>query len=322
MPASSDTPDEGGHSTRFDQVGAPPDGGFDLRVVLRATGGRAWSSGASPAEVRTDAKVPVELLDEGPCPIGTEKLVVAGYADGVQAIRCVAWRARRPINLAYCAAGAVLDRSTVVGMTERLFLAASTADHDWVRALPGELPVLWVTTDAPPEVAGALHDAVAGLRAHLEDTLVEDLISAGTANPDRPLVVDGDLRSFARHRHGAAVVGVVKTHRTRWLPDETQLWSLREGWRSPRFRIPAGAGVGVERYSCYLRLRGGDDRPWSFGLIRLEATTLDQLDGLCATAFGLRQGPSAPDGRWDRQLSPVRAVEEWLATRRPVALRS
>lgn len=306
---------------RFDAISPPPEGGFDLRSVLRATGGAAWSTGASPAEARSDARVPVEVLDDGPARIGEGRLEVAGFADGVQAIRCVAWRARRPINLAYCAAGAMLDRRTVVAVNERLFLTASTADHDWVRDLPGGLPVLWVTTDAPPEVAGALHDAVASLRAHLEDTLVEDLVARGAATADVPLVVDGDLRSHARHRHGAAVVGIVKTHRTRWLPDESLLWSLRKGWRSQRFRIPAGAGVGIDRYSCYVRLHGGSDRPWNFGLIRLEATDVDQLDALAATAYANRQGPGAPDGRWDRQLGPVRAVEEYLATRRPVALR-
>lgn len=308
-------------ASRFATVTPPPPGGFDLRTVLRATGGFGWASGASPAEPRREPQVDVELLDPSPVRVEGAPGSVAGFVDGVQSVRCLAWRSRRPVNLAYAAAGALRDRRTVLGLQERLFLVASTADHDWVRSLPGGLPVLWTAETNPPEVPAALHDAVGSLRAHLEDLLVEDLVAQGVATEGSPLVVDGDLGSRSRHRHGPAVVGVVKTHRTRWLPDETSLWSLAEGWRSARFRISPGSGVGVERFSCYVRLHGREDRPWGFGLVRLEATVPDQLDPLAALVLSQRQGPQAPDARWDRQLVVVRAVEEWLATRRPVALR-
>jgi hypothetical protein len=309
-------------SQRFDSLNAPPEGGFDLRALLRATGGRAWQSGSAPSLERSPTRSDVELLDDTASELTAEPLEVAGFADGVQATRCVAWRSSRPVDLVYCAAGALLDRATPVGLNERLVLAASVADHDWVRSLPGGLPVAWVDVTDPPDVALALHDCIGDLRAHLEDELADDLVAKSVASRDRPLVVDGDLRAKSRWSHGPAVVAVAKTHRTRWLPDESSLWGLPEGWISPRFRILAGGPVGVDRYSCYLRLRSAAARPWNFGLIRLEVTQLDQLEPLAALAFSLRQSASAPDGRWDRQLAPVRAVEEWLAARRPLPLRA
>jgi hypothetical protein len=309
------------HAATFDELSAPPEGGADLRQLLRACGGRAYAAGALPAEARTDSKVTVDLLDTTGAPIDAEPLDAAGFLDGVQATRCLAWRGRRPITLTYCAAGAVRRRNDVVGLRERLCIVASTADHDWVRDLPGGLDVVWITESSPPEVGAVVHDTIAKLRAHLEDRLTDEIVASGASTSTSPLVVDGDLRSTSRNRHGDQVVAVAKTHQTRWLPDESELYHLPEGWRSARFHIPAGAGVHVDRYSCYVRLWGSGARPWNFGLIRLETLDPDQLDGLAATAMALRQGSSAPDSRWDRQLAPVRAVEEWLRVRRPIALR-
>ena len=308
-------------ANRFDSLPAPPPSGFDLRVLLRATGTQAWQAGSAPATERERTRSDVEMIDDRPAPIEAEPLRPAGFVDGVQATRCVAWRSSRPVDLAYCAAGALLDRSTVVGLNERLVLAASVADHDWVRDLPAGLPVAWVDAVDPPDVGPALHDVVGDLRAHLEDRLTDDLVESSVAGPSVPLVVDGDLRARARWSHGRSVVAVAKTHRTQWLADESSVWSLPERWRSARFRILPSPQVPVERFSCYLRLRTATNRPWTFGLVRLEVTHLDQLEPLAALAFSLRQSAAAPDGRWDRQLAPVRAVEEWLAARRPLPLR-
>jgi hypothetical protein len=128
-------------------------------------------------------------------------------------------------------------------------------------------------------------------------------------------VVDGSL--VARPIRDR-VVGVVKTTNRRYLPDESVLWGLPAGWRSPRFKIPEGSqNVGAPRYSCYLRLHDASRQAWNFGLIRLETFDLDLLEPLCALALEERQPAGSLDRRYDRHLAGVRAVEDLLRARRP-----
>lgn len=289
---------------------------YDLRAFFRAVGGVQVSRAlAANPEVRTDTTSDVELIDPNiPHQISADPLEVAGWVDGIQAGLCITYRHHRPVYLVYVAAAALRSWGAPVGVREELRLYCSPADREWAdevgAAAGGDgIPIVELDAIYPPDVETAAHHEMAERRAALERHLVDELAHAGNI----PLVVDGDLRARGA-RDG--IVGVAKTMRTRFLPDEKVLYGMAGGWRSPRFRI-AGAGKIPDRYSCYLRLNNATNASWSFGLVRLEAYDADLLDPLAATCLTQRQGPASGDGRWDRHLQIVRGVEEYLRARRP-----
>lgn len=130
-----------------------------------------------------------------------------------------------------------------------------------------------------------------------------------------PLVCDGSL--LARPQ-SPLLNGVVKSTRTKYYKDETVLYGMPQGWRSPIFRIPSGSdGCPVDRYSCYVRLHDARFHAWTHGLIRLETFDPAQLEPLAARALVERRSASSGDGRWDRHLLSVATTEKVLRSRRP-----
>lgn len=290
---------------------------YDLRSFFR-TVGAPLPGGAltAPPVERTDLSGQMELVDSERAPIDVEPMPVAGFIDGVQSSMVVTYRSHRPVYLTYQAAGAVGARAQLVGLKERLALVCSTADMSWVAEVnlsDRPLPVLELPVTDPMEVERAAYMSVGDWRDRLERSLVEELVDAGVG----PLVVDGSLRD--RPYHGSLHAVVKDTSATRYLPDESALFGLPCGWRSPIFRIPAGAGGGgmVDRYSCYVRLHDARHRGWGFGLVRLEAYDPERLLPLGALAMAERQGPRSGDGRWDRHLASVSTTEKVLRARRP-----
>jgi hypothetical protein len=147
-------------------------------------------------------------------------------------------------------------------------------------------------------------------RDDVERTVVNDLIRRDGAGV---VVVDGSVMTRARSNR---IVGVVKTLRSRYLTDESVVWGLPRGWRSPRFAIGDDDRI---RYSCYVQLVDKHDGAWNLGLIRLEAFDVELLEPLAALCLGEAQTASGGDPRWDRHLGSMRAVEEFLRARRPAA---
>ena len=274
----------------------------------RFTGQRALLS--SPLE-RSGTDVPVDVLDPDPVEVTTDPLVPAGFVDGVQASLCVTYRAHRPVFLSYTAAGAVGDKATPLGLVEELVVVCSTLDRTWVDDLGSTIPVLEVAETTPPDVERAAHHHLGGARERQERALVNDLTSRHVT----PLVVDGGLIG---RDYNKDLMGVVKSTGRRYLPDESVLFALPPGWRSPRFRIPAGSSnQRHDRFSCYLRLHSAAHQAWNFGLIRLETFDAAHLDPLAARALLERQAAASGDARWDRHLASVAAVESFLRARRP-----
>jgi len=262
-------------------------------------------------EVRLENDKPVELLDNKVAQIVADPLAVAAFVDGVQASLVLTYREHRPVYLNFTGAAAVTSDLTPVAVQERLQVVASSADQKWATSLNTSVPATFLPVDAPAEVERLAVASLAGDREHLERALIDNLV----VQSDLPLVLDGSLVGRPLDDR---LTGVVKTTKRRYLPDETVLYGLEAGWRSPRFRIPAGSqGVDAERYSCYLRLFDASLNAWNFGLIRLETYDEALLEPLASLCLSQRQHPRSGDARGDRHLRAVRACENLLRARRP-----
>lgn len=285
---------------------------YDLRALFKSVGRFAGQRAleVAPTE-RVKVDVEVEMLDAASSTVSSTPLDVHAFVDGVQATLSIAHREQRPVYLYYAAAGALGRGAVAVGLREKLSLVCSDADAAWVSQLGGGIPIEQMANASPPELERNAFRLVGLVRDTLERELVGDLLEEGCET----LVLDGSLTGRPTDRR---LVGVVKSTQRIWLSDESLLWRLEEGWRSPRFKIPAGAsGSGMDRYSCYVQMTDKRHGAWNEGLIRLESFDADTLDALAARCLAERQGSRSGDRRWDRHLASVRATEEFLRSRRP-----
>jgi hypothetical protein len=209
----------------------------------------------------------------------------------------------------YLAAGAVAVDGSLLAHRERLWLAVAEADRAWVDAAGSDIPVDVRPDDTPDRVGAHVGQELTAVREELERAVVVDVRGDGI------VLVDGSL---VGRDPGNDVVGIVKTTRRIYLPDESSLHSLPERHRSARFTIPAGAhGASTDRYSTYVRLHDAALHAWDHALIRVETFDPDLLDPVAAYAYANRQPVRSSDSRADRHLAPVRAVEVQLRARRP-----
>jgi hypothetical protein len=299
-------------STPGVNAGSASENVIDLREFFHALGSFSPSRALTEAPaIRTECDVPVELIDTDPAEITAPPIEVEGFIDGVQAALCVTYRGHRPVYLTYVAAGVGSTDGRLLAVKERLELLHSQLDTEWVDTIASGIQAVELAETRPDELASAAISVLGGERETMERSLIEDIVDTRNAN----LVVDGSLVGRPVRRQ---LLGVVKTTMRRYLPDESVLWGLPAGWRSPRFVIPTGSqGVRAPRYSCYLRLHDASRQAWNFGLVRLETFDLDLLEPLAALALQERQPAGSHDRRYDRHLSGVRATEDLLRARRP-----
>lgn len=281
---------------------------YDLRKLFKAVGTAGMVGTAAGDPERPDTSEPVTLIDDAALAVTCDPIQVAGFVDGIQAALTLTYRDQRPIYLYYVAAGALAPGTVPVAHSEHLAICAAEPDLEWIRERSAGIPVETLAGSTPPEMESSYRKLVSERRSGIERVVVDTLL---TQTDTGAIVVDGAITS---HPRDPRIVGVVKTSRTRYLSNESIIWHLPSGWRSPRFTVGTG---GNERYSCYLQLGDKTNRGWSHGLIRLEAWTLDLLEPLGALALNERQSSRSPDPRRDRHLQSVRAVEEFLRGRRP-----
>jgi len=284
----------------------------DLRSLFRALGSFTLrSSLTSQLEARKDCVIPVTLLDDAPLKVTCDPLEVSGFIDGIQAALCVTYIEHRPVYLVYASAGAVDGEGKLVDTAEKIALVVSKKDRQWVESLGTTVECIDLPAFRPDELASAALVQLGDERNNLEKALISKMFADGHSS----LLVDGSVLGKTVRRE---LVGVVKTTRTRYLPDESLLWKLAKGWRSQRFLIPAGSnGCPVDRYSCYVRMQDASAQAWDFGLVRLESFDLDLLDPLAALALSEKQHATSRDRRFDKHLAGVRAIEDILRARRP-----
>jgi hypothetical protein len=161
------------------------------------------------------------------------------------------------------------------------------------------------------------YHAVQEARESLERALAE----AWASRPSGLLYVDGGLPKAERVARSPDVVGVVKTHRSLYVPTDAlpRLAALRAGERTTALRVTTARRTAVA--SWYLRRhdpRGGDPLT---GLVRLEAALLDgespagftaRVDRLSRMVFAERAPLALPDPRWPAMAYGIRDCEQVL----------
>lgn len=281
---------------------------IDLKAFFRYLGRVGVSSGAESAvEEREEPIEPAELIDTHPLNIrDVSPLKVDGFVDGIQATMAVAYREHRGVFLQHVAAGCLDDKARILRVSESLTVVCAAEEKEWVEASGAGIPVEVVEATDPSGVWRRAHEIVASKREAEERAVAAAMLAGGCGF----LVVDGSIMARNSDRR---LIGVVKSHRRRYLADETILYGLAPGWRSPRFKLEEGSHT---RYSAYLRMFDASQYAWDFGLVRIETNDADLIDAACAMALRYRGAPGG-DSRWDRHLAPVINVEKVLRARRP-----
>jgi hypothetical protein len=126
------------------------------------------------------------------------------------------------------------------------------------------------------------------------------------------VVVDGPLRG---RTHLASVIGMVKTHHTRYLVNgpASVLAELLPGQRTPAFTITGR----FERHSWYVRLPGESPHPYA-AVVRCECPTsvagaeLTQLADLTAATLPRYASLPHKDRRAPQNLTPIAGLERRL----------
>lgn len=290
-----------------------PDGhaAYDLRSLLRWVGGTFQSGATSALDDRPEPENPAELLEHHPRDLSDDTpIAVYGFVDGIQSSIRLTYREHRPVLLQHVAAGCLGADGHLVASRARLTVVCASQELDWILAANAGIPVEVVDSEHPYEIERTAHETLAGKRENLERDVVTEIITLmNTQNAEGVVVVDGQI--MGRDLDDRCV-GVVKSVEKRYLADETVLYGLPAGWRSPRFII---RGQGRERYSAYVRLFPADHHPWDFGLIRVETFDPELIDSVAAMTLANRQAPGS-DGRWDRHITGMANVERHLRARR------
>lgn len=287
---------------------------FNLENLLTAA---SSDSNLPSAQDRKDVSKDVTFLETKPVKItNVTPLKPSGFCDGIQSTRLLRWINHRPVLLAYIAAGAALQDtpSRLVGLVENLSVFCSSADldvvKDWVSS--SQLPVIPENEIVPPKVSLALNRRIGQIRQDLEVSLITSLVEK---ERESFWIVDGSIKMLSRNIQ-KNLVGVVKSTNSQYFPDETILYGLAPGWRSPSFTLPSPNEGNV--ISAYVRLHDASSSRWDLGLVRVEVASPHLLDSAAALLLSLTQSSSSQDARWDRHISPVAECESLLRNRRPI----
>lgn len=264
------------------------------------------------SEVDIEAGVETDPSNWAPLRPRESPARTAVFIDGVRRIDARMWATsgdgstRQGLAASYAAGAVRCDgAATVVAAQVRRRLLSPAREVDTLRTRYGDY-----------EPACAAGDDTETLSVELQRLMgaLETQVALGVPDADL-VVVDGPLNQLAA---SACVVGYVKTHRRRYLPDELAgiIARLEPGERTPLF---ATAGSWT-RYCWYARLPGPAGHPWA-GVVRGEAagdlpvTTARRLaDRATVTLPGYASTPQK-DPRAPQNLFPVAGLERALRHR-------
>ncbi len=154
--------------------------------------------------------------------------------------------------------------------------------------------------------------AIQRAREEAESTLAVAWCAAGAG----PLYVDGSISGFGVAALSPLAVGVVKSHRTLYVPapDVPLVAGLAVGSRTTAFAVDARRRARIA--SWYLRLRSGDGADPFSGLVRVEvaesAFSAARADDISAWILAEREPVALPDPRWRVMAYGIRDCEEYL----------
>jgi hypothetical protein len=159
-------------------------------------------------------------------------------------------------------------------------------------------------------------DRLARTRDELERDVGQQWCSA---DANRPLYVDGSLRTSGAMQRAPGVVGVIKSHATVYGPPEALplVLGLREAERTTLLVVQDDDGR-PRYWTWYLRLRSAVGHDPFFGLIRVECGLRDAIDGeqiadtISQWLLAERAPIARPDPRWDVMPYAIRECEVYL----------
>ena len=127
------------------------------------------------------------------------------------------------------------------------------------------------------------------------------------------LIADGAIGDFGGNER---VVGVIKSHETQYLSGADLEVALTLPYRCRSSVFERTSARGQKVHTWYLRLWPWDGEDIFYGLVRVERSAgrknVAEADELSGWLLAERTPLSSPDGRWDRLLYPIHAVEETL----------
>lgn len=301
-------------------MGAPPPGG---------------THAPAPLELQRAPAVPPRCVDapliEPDVPAGRAvgsagAPAFAAFLDGIQR-SVVAWLADGVVPVVHATTAAVVR--VRIGRALRTWNDACVVEHcayapirllrPAVRAaLEGAgLPV--IDTEGSGDPPRHPLDFVALARAAVErrrEVAEEALLGRWCAAETRPIYVDGALRASSGTMRDARPIGVVKSHRTLYVPGDrlADVVGLAVGERSPARRIDARPRATVATW--YLRLREGGGADPLDGLVRVEVSSSAFSPAFADEAsrwvLAEREPAALPDARWRVLAYGIRDCEEYL----------
>jgi hypothetical protein len=316
------------------------------RSALRAAlGDRVRSAGTDRTEAL--AQDGATLIEHIPVTIlgGTMRVVdvtppsvahFEGFLDGIQRSTTIAYLDGVPL-LHGTAAAAIRERDASGRMTtwrvptlEHAVYASRTllGEETWVQLaslLSSRGQVIHdsdnglpVPLTHPSALLRQAFDALSRVRNDMERAMGDLWCDA---HADRPLYVDGSVRTSHAMMRSAGVIGVVKSHATLYMPDDTfpLVMALGAGQRTSVLAAVDDAGR-PKFLTWYLRLRSAAGHDPFFGLIRAECGARDadasqaeaHADRASAWLLAERAPLARPDSRWDVMPYAIRDCEVYL----------
>ena len=255
---------------------------------------------------------------------GIQRSTTIAYVDGVPLLhgtaaaairersidgRMSTWRAATVDHAVY-ASRALLGDATW-SQLENSLIARGHA----VRDTDDDLPV---PSPHPSSLLRQGLDALSRVRNDLERAMGELWCDA---HAERPLYVDGSVRTSHAMMRSAGVVGVVKSHATLYMPDIAlrDVMALGAGQRTTLLAA-LDANDRPRFHTWYLRLRSALGRDPFFGLVRVETGVREGdepmaealADRVSAWLLAERSPVAKPDARWDVMPYAIRDCEVYL----------
>jgi hypothetical protein len=175
-------------------------------------------------------------------------------------------------------------------------------------------------SDPLPLFPPLIHARAASFINRWREGIERELAAQWCTAPNGWLLLDGSITVSPEVAACSQVIGVSKSHRTRFFDgaDARTLLGLKVGERTSVFEPDTRSLTPVR--SWYLRLRPMERHDVFWGLVRVEVAVSHDTaiaDQISRWLLGETIPLSLPDARWDRLIYPIHDCEEFLRARAP-----